>query len=281
MITPPFFTSRFYLGIKLSIGQHSPLLAWVTRRAQLVKIKVAEQHRLAGAPKRVRRSIESVIKMLNRQIGEIDEDIDPHLKQHFAEQRKLLERLQGVGVGTQAVLLAALPEPGALHRREIAKRTGVAPLNHDSGRMRGRRSPWDGRAPVRRALYMATLSAVRYDRVLKKPLPALARPGQAQEGRSGRLYAQAPFHPERHLQIRTSLAGEFLSSLTFASLAVRLFGCEKHLSLNTIAVLWQGKSAPILKGLLVPIAGRRVAAPRPDRVFDAKDSLLHENRHRI
>jgi transposase len=148
---------------------------------------VAEQHRLAGAPKRVRRSIESVIKLLNWQIGEIDEDIDPHLKQHFAEQRKLLEGLQGVGVGTQAVLLATLPEPGALHRREIARRVGVAPLNHDSGR----RSTWDGRAPVRRELYMVILSAVCYNCVLKAS----------------------------------------------TILAVRLFGCEKHLSLNTVAVL--------------------------------------------
>jgi transposase len=158
---------RDRLLMRLPTEEQETLLAWVTRRAQLVEIKVAEQHRLAGAPKLIRRDIESVIKLLNQRIEKIDEDIDQHLKQHFAEQQKLLEGVKGVGVGTQAVLLAALPELGTLNRREIAKLAGVAPLNHDSGKMRGRRSTWGGRAPVRRALYMATLSAVRYNRVLK------------------------------------------------------------------------------------------------------------------
>jgi transposase len=158
---------RESLFMRLPTEEQETLLAWVTRRAQLIEIKVGEQHRLAGAPKSVRRSIEAVIKMLNRQIGEIDEDIDRHLKEHFAEQRKRLEGIKGVGTGTQAVLLAALPELGALNRREIAKLAGVAPLNHDSGKMRGKRGTWGGRAPVRKALYMATLSAVRCNSVLK------------------------------------------------------------------------------------------------------------------
>ena len=157
---------RERLFMRLPTEEQETLLAQVTRRAQMIEIRVAEQHRLAGAPQSVRRSILSVIKMLNRQIGEIDKDIEQHLKQHFAEQRKLLEGIKGVGVGTQAVLLAALPELGQLTRREIAKLVGVAPLNHDSGKMRGRRSTWGGRAPVRRALYMAALSAVRFNSVL-------------------------------------------------------------------------------------------------------------------
>ncbi|MDR2091967.1 MAG: IS110 family transposase [Azoarcus sp.] len=172
---------RERLFMRLPTEEQETLLAWVTRRAQLVEIKVAEPHRLAGAPKRVRRSIESVIKLLNRQIGEIDEDIDPHLKQHFAEQKKRLEGIQGVGVGTQATLLAALPELGMLNRREIAKRAGVAPLNHDSGKMRGKRSTWGGRAPVRRALYMATLSAVRYNSALKAFYLRLLDKGKAKK----------------------------------------------------------------------------------------------------
>jgi transposase len=130
---------REHLFMRLPTEEQETLLAWVTRRSQLIEIRIAEQHRLAGAPKSVRRSIESVIKMLNRQIGAIDHDIDPHLKRHFAEKQKLLEGIKGVGIGTQAVLLAALPELGKLNRREIAKLVGVAPLNHDSGRMRGRR----------------------------------------------------------------------------------------------------------------------------------------------
>jgi transposase len=75
--------------------------------------------------------------------------------------------IQGVRVETPAVLLATLPELGPLNRREIAKLAGVAPLNHDSGKKHGRRSTWGGRAPVRRVLSMAALSAVRYNSTLK------------------------------------------------------------------------------------------------------------------
>mgnify|MGYP006210152513 CR=1 FL=1 len=66
-----------------------------------------------------------------------------------------------------AVLLAELPELGKLDRRRVAALVGVAPLNRDSGQMRGQRSIWGGRAQVRRTLYMATLTAVRYNPVLK------------------------------------------------------------------------------------------------------------------
>jgi transposase len=172
---------RERLLMRLPTEEQETLLAWVTRRAQLIEIKVAEQHRLAGAPKRIRRDIESVIKLLNKRIEKIDQDINQHLKQHFAEQQKLLESVKGIGVGTQAVLLAALPELGTLNRREIAKLTGVAPLNHDSGKHRGRRSTWGGRATVRRALYMATLSAVRYNHVLKAFYLRLLDKGKAKK----------------------------------------------------------------------------------------------------
>jgi transposase len=125
---------RERLFMRLPTEEQETLLAWVTRRAQLIEIRVAEQHRLAGATKPIRHSIESVIKLLNRQISEIDDDIDRHLKQHFTERQRLLESVKGVGVGTQAVLLAALPELGRPNRREIAKLAGVAPLNHDNGK---------------------------------------------------------------------------------------------------------------------------------------------------
>ena len=108
---------RERLFMRLPTEEQETLLAWVTRRAQPIEIKMAEQHRLADAPKKVRHSIKSVLKMLNRQIGEIDEDIDRHTRQHFAEQRKLLEGIKSIGTGTQAVLLAALPELGKLNRR--------------------------------------------------------------------------------------------------------------------------------------------------------------------
>ncbi|MDR2111508.1 MAG: transposase [Candidatus Accumulibacter sp.] len=143
--------------MRLPTEKQETLLAWITRRAQWVDIKVAEQPRLAGTPKPVRRRIESVIKVLNRQIG----DIDQRMKTRFAERKKRLESIQGVGIGTPAVLLAALPKPDPLNRREIVKLAGVAPLNHGRGKKRGKRSTWGGRATARRVLYMAALSAVR------------------------------------------------------------------------------------------------------------------------
>ena len=79
----------------------------------------------------------------------------------------MLKGLKGVGVGTQAVLMATLPELGNLTQREIAKLVGVAPLNNDSGKFKGKRTTWGGRANVRSALYMATLSAARYDPTIK------------------------------------------------------------------------------------------------------------------
>ncbi len=86
---------------------------------------------------------------------------------HFAGQLKLLEGFKGIGANTKAVLMAALPELGRLSRREISKLVGIAPLNHDSGKYQGKRRIWGGRADVRAALYMATLSAVRFDPTLK------------------------------------------------------------------------------------------------------------------
>ena len=78
--------------------------------------------------------------------------------------------MKGVGVGAPAVLMASLPELVSLSVREIGKLVGVAPLNRDSGTMKGRRTTWGGRGDVRSALYMACLSAVRYDPVIKAVL---------------------------------------------------------------------------------------------------------------
>ena len=75
----------------------------------------------------------------------------------------LLQSIPGIGPVTSAVFLAQLPELGRLNRKEIAALVGVAPLNRDSGTLRGRRTVWGGRASVRAALYMATLAATRFN----------------------------------------------------------------------------------------------------------------------
>jgi transposase len=158
---------RERLLYKLPTPEQEMLLAMVTRRGQLVGMRVAESNRLASVHASQRRSIQVHLKMLDRQIGQIDDDAQRLLKDHFKDKLALLKGLKGVGAGTQAMLMAALPELGALTHREIAKLVGVAPLNCDSGKFKGKRTTWGGRANVRGALYMAALSASRFDPTIK------------------------------------------------------------------------------------------------------------------
>jgi transposase len=147
--------------------QQLALVVWVTRRDQLVGMRVAEGNRLSGAAKPAQKSIRAVMTFLNREIAKLDREIGDSLSGHFAEKIKLLKGLKGVAKGTQAALMAGLPELGKLTRRAIGKIVGVAPLNRDSGTMRGKRTTWGGRSAVRSALYMATLTAVRHNPVLR------------------------------------------------------------------------------------------------------------------
>jgi len=142
------------------------LVMLMTRRRQLVDMRVAEQQRLEQAGARAAKSIHSVLKTLDRQIGQIDKDIDAHLERHFKAQRELLESVKGVGAVTTLTLLSALPELGRLKRKPIAKLAGVAPLADDSGKRRGQRHIWGGRSEVRSVLYMAALSARRHNPVI-------------------------------------------------------------------------------------------------------------------
>ncbi len=148
-------------------AQRQVLAGMMTRRRQLVDMRVAESNRLDSASVRAAKSIASVIKVLDRQLAEIDKDIDRHMDEHFKAQRDLLDSVKGVGAVTTLTLLSALPELGELGRKPIAKLVGIAPLANDSGYRKGARHIWGGRAEVRSALYMATLSAQRYNPVIK------------------------------------------------------------------------------------------------------------------
>ena len=146
------------------------LEAVVTRRQQLVTMCTAERQRLAQAhTPAVRHSLEAHITWLMRQIDDSDEQLHDLIRQSpvWREQEDLLRSVPGIGPITARTLLATLPELGSLARRPLAALVGVAPLNHDSGQFRGRRTPWGGRAEVRRVLYMAALVAVRFNPVLK------------------------------------------------------------------------------------------------------------------
>jgi transposase len=147
--------------------QRAVLAGMMLRRRQLVDMRVAESNRLELASARAAKSIASVLKVLDRQLASIDKDVDAHMDEHFKAQRDLLDSVKGVGVVTTLTLLSALPELGQLGRKPIAKLVGVAPLANDSGHRKGARHIWGGRAEVRSALYMATLSAQRYNPVIK------------------------------------------------------------------------------------------------------------------
>jgi transposase len=154
---------RDKLLFKLPTPESQALSALMTRRSQLVGMRVAEDNRMHTASALGRKSIVKVVKMLNREIEQIDKEVATRLKGHFADKLDLLKGLKGVGANTQAMLMAELPELGTLSEREIAKLVGVAPLANDSGKMHGKRRVWGGRARVRSACYMATLSAVRHE----------------------------------------------------------------------------------------------------------------------
>lgn len=147
--------------------QRAALAGMMLRRRQLVDMRVAESNRLELASARAAKSIASVLKVLDRQLASIDKDIDKHMGEHFKDQRDLLDSVKGVGAVTTLTLLSALPELGQLGRKPIAKLVGVAPLANDSGYRKGARHIWGGRAEVRSALYMASLSAQRYNPVIK------------------------------------------------------------------------------------------------------------------
>jgi transposase len=144
------------------------LAALVMRRKQLVDMRVAESNRLEQARvHRAVKSIKNIIKALDKQLADIDRDIDDLLEAHFKTQHSLLDSVKGVGPVTIVTLTALLPELGRLARRQITKLVGVAPLANDSGQQKGKRSIWGGRSDVRSVLYMATLSAIRHNAVIR------------------------------------------------------------------------------------------------------------------
>jgi transposase len=149
---------------------HQELVALVTRRRQLVDMLTAERNRLATARRSVRAGVQQHVRWLERRIQDADGDLTTTIQRSPLWRAKddLLRSVPGIGPITSSLLIALLPELGVLSRREIASLVGVAPLNRDSGRQRGRRIVWGGRATVRRPLYMATLVATRWNPVIRR-----------------------------------------------------------------------------------------------------------------
>ena len=139
------------------------LAALVARRRQLIEMLTAEKNRLRLATGTVRQDIEQHIRWLERRLSDMDRELAQQVRSspQWRERDDLLQSVPGIGPVSSVTLLAQLPELGRLNRKEIAALVGVAPLNRDSGTLRGRRRVWGGRAHVRATLYMATLVATR------------------------------------------------------------------------------------------------------------------------
>lgn len=148
-------------------AQQLELQALVTRRRQLMAMKLAEDHRMKMPGVRQRRSLNTIIKALDREIARVDKDLQAFVGANHAELATLLDSVKGVGKATISTLLAEVPELGKLSGREVSALVGVAPINRDSGTMRGKRSIFGGRPDVRRVLFMAALVASRHNPVIK------------------------------------------------------------------------------------------------------------------
>ena len=154
----------------LKSEEEQALADLVARRKQLSQMIVTEQNRLGTVSNKfVGKRIKKHITWMKRELKKMDDDIESFIKESSVWKAKdeLLRSVPGVGKVLSMSLMAKLPELGRLNRREAAALVGVAPLNRDSGRMKGRRSIWGGRADVRTALYMSTLAAVRFNPVMK------------------------------------------------------------------------------------------------------------------
>jgi transposase len=163
------------------------LSALLSRRQDLVLMRAAENARLAHPRyKRLKASLNAVIKTLNGQIKAIEDEIKDIITQSktLAGKVAVMTSLTGIGQTTAAVLAGFMPELGALTRRKAASLAGCAPHPRDSGALRGYRATTGGRAAVKRALFMAALSARKshpglrsfYERLVqngKKPMAAI------------------------------------------------------------------------------------------------------------
>jgi transposase len=154
------------------------LQALVLRRRQLVQMITSERQRMRVSHVAARPSIERVIEFLKTELGDSEADVAAHVQRHHAELAAALASVPGIGAASSTATLAGLPELGKLDRRRVAALVGVAPLNRDSGQMRGQRTIWGGRADVRRTLYMATLTAVRHNPILKTHYERLLAAGK-------------------------------------------------------------------------------------------------------
>jgi Transposase and inactivated derivatives len=152
----------------------------LVRRRQIIEMLVAENHRVPLASSAIAKDLKAHIRFLEKRLERVDNEIDAAIKKSPVWRTKdaLLRSVPGVGPVLSRTLLAELPELGRLTNKQISKLVGVAPLNRDSGRFRGKRRIWGGRASVRTALYMAAFSASRWNPVIRAYYERLVAAGK-------------------------------------------------------------------------------------------------------
>lgn len=152
----------------------------LARRRQIVEMVTAEKNHLSSAATPLRQRIQEHIDWLEEEKTRLDQDLMDHIQQSrlWQDKAEVLQSAPGVGPGLSLTLLIDVPELGSLSGKQIAALVGVAPFNHDSGQFRGRRTVWGGRAPVRNALYMSTLSATRFNPVIRTFYQRLTQAGK-------------------------------------------------------------------------------------------------------
>lgn len=163
--------------------QAQEMEAILARRRQVIGMLTSEKNHLHLAKEPVVAVIKSHVDYLTRELSQLDGELQARIKESPIQRDKysLLLSVPGVGPGLSATLLVDLPELRTLNRRQIAALAGVAPLNHDSGTHRGKRSIWGGRSQVRAMLYMSALVATRRNPVIGQYYVQLCATGKAKK----------------------------------------------------------------------------------------------------
>ncbi|WP_198970506.1 IS110 family transposase, partial [Xylophilus sp. ASV27] len=165
----------------LADDERRELTALVVRRRQLVAMLVSERQRLGVAHRKAKPSILAIMDAIAAQLHDVEGELKAHVQAHHADLAKLLTSVKGVGPTTAYTLLAQLPELGQLNRKQITALVGLAPMNRDSGTLRGQRHIFGGRADVRKVLYVAALVGTRFNPVLKAFHAKLLAAGEAKK----------------------------------------------------------------------------------------------------
>jgi transposase len=157
------------------------MAALLSRRRQLMDMRTAEKNRLEQARGQIRKRILAHLTWLESEIERIEKDLDEGIRKSplYLDRHERITSVPGVGNQTALSLILNVPELGTLDRKQIAALVGVAPFNRDSGKRRGKKSIWGGRAQVRAVLYMAAVVASRHNQVMRafyKKLLAAGKP---------------------------------------------------------------------------------------------------------